>query len=253
MFHPVLPLLIFALLASATAAPKARKAAKPATPPPIASAHVRLWKGDFASGRTVRVQVVPARAKTPAVDFQPDGKEPAFTEYTPLPAGPCSIAPIDPAKPGAKPNTIARVFTPNSFTTLIVREGVSEPCIEIIDDTPTADEMDAELTVRNFASGLTHIRLRARDTIDVRLRAPHAYLHMRGLDQNILLLETTANTSDGKESKWANEIDFKKARKATVLIFSDPYGRIRPRVTLDGALPAAATHQPQNATELDTR
>jgi hypothetical protein len=262
MFRPfhslLLALALLAVLTTFAAAktrkPSQEKPAPAATEKSGATAHVRLWKSDFPSGHAVQVQLRTANAKEPAIDFQPEAKGSVFTEYTPLAAGPGAVALINPAKPDAKPHTLPFTLAADSFTTLIVREDAGGPAVEIINDTLAGgDDADAELTVRNFTSGLSEIHLHAGKAIDAHLRAPNAFLHVRGLEREVLPLETTARATAGKESKWTNEIDFRSARKATLLIFADAYGRIRPRVVIDGSLPKPVAEEPAKESGADAK
>ena len=66
---------------------------------------------------------------------------------------------------------------------------------------------------------------------------------MRGIKPAVYQIRTSGTGSDGKPFQWNNEVDFRQYRRQTLLIFPDPYGRVRPRLVVDGksleTLPAA--------------
>lgn len=248
-----LSILLFALGLGDAACAKERKKAAPAakatptakaTPEPrekAAPAYVRVWKSEWPGEGAWQLQVQAVSAKTPDVDMALEPKKVTFSDYLEVPSGAAKLTLKEAEKEGAKPQTISWTFPPAGFFTVLVKDKGGEPVVEIIDDAPTgSDEQDAELTVRNFASGLTEIRVHASDVLDARLRAPGGYLYLRGLERKVLLIEATTRNAAGSETKWTNEADFRAYRKVTLLIFTDSYGRVRPRLVPDGTQPGKA-------------
>ena len=57
---------------------------------------------------------------------------------------------------------------------------------------------------------------------------------LEGFPLQLVALSMRATTGDGKTQTWTSEVDFRRARRASLLIVPDPYGRFRPRVSIDG-------------------
>jgi hypothetical protein len=229
--------------------PAAAKSHKPAqTPAQIAiaaPASLRLWKQDFASQRAVRVEIIPASGEVSAPELPIAKRGASFTEYSAWPSGDATVKVVARDNAGATPYSFPLRLDPGAFVTLILRELNGAPDLQIVNDAPAAsDDASAELTVRNFAPGLEQIQVRSGDDFSVRFRARDGCLYLRGLERKLLQLDTTATAHDGKQSKWTTEVNFGKMRKATLLILADAYGRIRPRVAIDGQPPDTA---PQSA------
>jgi hypothetical protein len=248
---PSPPTVIFFLALALIALPAAGKSRKPsqtpaptraaaATPAP-APASLRLWKNDFASRAALRVQIIPVRTIASSLEFHPAKQGASFTDYVESPSGALKVKITDEGNPGAKPLTQPLQLDPGAFVTLVLRELNGAPDLQIINDGPVGlDEADAELTVRNFVPGLSQIEVHSGDVFSARVRANDGCLYFRGLERKVLQLDTSAIGQDGKESKWTTEVNFGKVRKATLLILVDSYGRIRPRVAIDGEPPLTA-------------
>lgn len=199
------------------------------------SSWVRLWKEDFANKNKVRLELVSKTDKAKLVHFEPTATGAFFTDYANIPAGAATLLLTLPGSESDKDASIPVTLLPDSFTTILVHDRDGKPEVEILNDAPASvDEKNAEFTVRNFAFDLAEIRVQAGDTLNARLRAPSCYLNAHGFPREKLQIDTTTKSNAGKESHWATEIDFSTSRKATLLIFVDPYGRVRPRVVFDG-------------------
>jgi len=223
---------------------KPEATAKPAKDAvPAKSAYVRIWKEDFTTEGDLRARIRPTDAKAEPFEVDLDAKGFRFTNYAAVAAGPTLISVNIPTQSdGPKSPEIAYKFTPGSFTTLIVSRGDDGLRFEILDDAPSGQqEGDAELLVRNFVHDLKDFRVQVGEDLSARLHGPEGFLQVRGLNRKLSAIETTAQSSDGKESKWTTEVDFSSVRRATLLIFADPYGRIRPRVMFDAVAPGSVS------------
>jgi hypothetical protein len=223
------------------ASPKKRKNPPASTPKPSAGAEssgtasMRLWKEDFPSQKEVQFGISFKKDKNAAVTFKPPGAGSFFTAYTVCPSEAATVTILGGDSAGGKSEPIPVRLAPGSFTTFLLREKDGTPLLEVLDDARVgADGAGAELTVRNFDRRLVEIRVQAGDHLSARMRAPECLLNVRGLERQVYQLDTIARDDSGKESRWSTEVDFKTSRKATLLIYSDPYGRVRPRVVLDG-------------------
>jgi|GEM_PF-3534699 len=249
-FHLLLTLLLagFTLLTDASAKPRKpaakaspspQKKAAAATPAPAETepAHFRVWKGEFKRSQAMRIVVTSDTAKDKPVERGISGQGFGFTEYSTVPSGPASILFSQEDDSSVKPAPVSHQFAPGSFTTLLVQQEGDNLTLQIIDDSPTGkDPESGEFIVRNFASTLKEFRIEVADEVDTHLRAPDGMLHLRGLDRQVFGLTITATTTEGKESKWTEELNLTKCPKATLLIFADPRGRIRPRLVYDAVL-----------------
>ncbi len=227
----------------ALAAPaKKKKATDTPAPEPMvstsATASVRLWKEEFPSRKPLRVELQPKSNKATALRFEPPAAGSYFTEYAACAPGSATLTVLRDESEKEKPQRLPVMLTAGSFTTLLLRERDGAAVIEVIDDVPAGtDAASGELTVRNFAPALVEIRVQAGDSFNARMRAPTAFLNIRGLDRRRCQIDTVTKAADGKESRWSTEIDFRACPKGTLLVYSDPYGRIRPRIVPDGQPP----------------
>jgi hypothetical protein len=158
-----------------------------------------------------------------------------FGDYAVAPVGNVTIEIAD-EKDEKNPLAIVPAhLAADSFWTLLVRETGGEIHAELIDDTP-AGARTVALTVRNFAPTLSTLEIEAGPDFHAKLSSPESFVHVRGLPLERLQVETSGSESSGNVLQWTNSVDFTKFRGATVLIYPDPYGRIRPRVVIDGQI-----------------
>ncbi len=197
-------------------------------------AHLRIWKDQFESQRPVRLQLRQSGRKTAAIDVQLPAEGWQFMEYQAVPAGIATVEISDggdaKAKVAASPISLAA----GRYFTLLLRERNGTVTTELIDDSELPETVDiAELTIRNFATTLTSLEVRVGDELTARLVSSESFVHVRGLARKLVQINTSGVEQSAKPVKWATEIDFSKHRKATLLIYPDSHGRIRPRVVID--------------------
>ncbi len=199
------------------------------------TASVRLWKAEFASKSPVRLEVKTKAGQTGPLRLEPPATGAYFSDYAACPAGEVTVEFLTESAAGGKIPAIPITLAADSFVTLLLREQDGKPVLEVLDDAPTGSDPDsAEFVVRNFAPALVEIRIQAGDQLSARMRAAASFLNIRGLDRQRCQIDTITRDAEGKESRWSTEVNFASARKATLLIHADPYGRIRPRIALDG-------------------
>jgi hypothetical protein len=236
-FRRRLPRLLLAALllgvAGETLAKKIPAPAEAAAPAPVNPAQMRIWKGELGSGRSLRVSYTTSARKPVTKDFAHLEKGFAFGSYAPIPAEDLQIEIFEDTPTGAKLKSIPLHLAAADKATLLLSETDGKIGAEIVNDTPSpGTEATAELAVRNFVPSLTSLQVSVGDDVHVSLNTPQSFLQVRGLRREALEVDT-AGTQAGKPIKWTNEVDFSQTRKATVLIYPDPYGRIRPRVITD--------------------
>jgi hypothetical protein len=235
-------ILVFIALGGSSIAAEPKKKAAPAEAAQPAS--LRVWKGDFASKRSVRVTRRGTARKGPpadSIDFT-DGYR--FGDYVPVPPGAWTFEVVDAKEPGTRLATFSTSLAASSFSTLLVQEKADGIALELVDDTAPKGAI-AELVVRNFAPTLKYVDVDAGRDLHVRLTSTESFLAVRGLTRTKLQVETSGEETSGQPLKWSNEVDFTKVRRATVLIYPDGYGRIRPRVVVDGEITATPTDAAQ--------
>ena len=133
-----------------------------------------------------------------------------------------------------KPLKVANLnLLANSYFTVLAYSTPQGPNVEVINDTNDPKATSGTLTVRNYFSGVTADVFNGASKIVSALTygqsviVPNLPLERLSLTIHTLLPENVRAESGA-------EADFKLAKRATLLIIPDAYGRFRPRVALDG-------------------
>jgi hypothetical protein len=105
--------------------------------------------------------------------------------------------------------------------------------VEVINDTNDPKVKSATLRVRNCFTGLTVDVFHGMQPIASALPYGQSY-SVNGLPLERLELILRTKLPNGVVAEFGAEADFKKAKRATLLIIPDTYNRFRPRVALDG-------------------
>lgn len=176
--------------------------------------------------------------KKPAADVRlNEGRQ--FLDYQEIATGPLVVEVIDEAEGKPKLAATNLAVDGGDFFTILISEVAGRVAVDVIDDAVAPAVTVGELSVRNFAPGLDSLRVKIGEDFNVKLDGPAAFARVRGLAPRTVQIDTSGAESGGKQFNWANEIDFKKIPRATLLIVPDAYGRIRPRIVADGQIPAA--------------
>ena len=222
---------LFCTATETLAEPRPKKG-KPAEAAADEKAQVRLWKDVFATDRAVKI--ILRQGKKTAVEVRlAEGLQ--FLDYQEIPAGQMVVEVTDEADGNARLVTTNIAFDGGDFFTLLVQENDGKIGIEVIDDARRSGATTGELSVRSFAPMLTSLRVKIGEDLNVKLDGPAPFARFRGLARQTVQVDTTGMEAGGKQVNWANEIDFRAIPRATLLILPDAYGRIRPRVLVDGA------------------
>lgn len=116
--------------------------------------------------------------------------------------------------------------------------------VEMLDDTYAPEKAVAgRLTVRHFFPAAT-----VQVTSSLQL-ASRALTHgesqtIEGFPLQPVMIEMRATMANGKTQTWSSEVDFSRARHASLLVVPDPYGRFRPRVSIDGRAAGGTPQSP---------
>jgi hypothetical protein len=218
--------------------------ADPKTKPAVSSASLRVWVGSLGAKKTLRV-VIRGNAKKPSgIEIADKIGAFRFGEYDTAPGG-AGVVDIFDGDSGKAPVVSRNIhFAANTFWTLLIQEIGSELCAEVIDDTPVSNAALTILRVRNLAPSVRKLTIDAGPLLHVQFASPGASLEVRGLPTERLQVETSGVEVSGAALQWTNEIDLVQYPRTTLLIFPDPYGRIRPRVVLDARTEAQSQTSP---------
>ena len=233
--RPCLTGLLAGWLCAAPAAGAEPRVKKPKSGEPaaiLATAQLRVWKDVLASDRPVKITLRQGK-KTMAELRIVEGLQ--FLEYQEIPSGPLVIEITDESEGNARLASTNAVFEGGDFFTLLLQENDGRLGVEIIDDASRPEAATGELTVRSFAPILTSLEVKIGSDVRLKLTGKAPFARLRGLALRTVQIDTTGMEADGKVVNWANELDFKKIPRATLLIVPDAYGRIRPRLVVDGA------------------
>lgn len=208
----------------------ARETVKPAA----ATAQVRIWKGEFPSKRAVSVTYKPAGKTATPTEFDGLNDSYSFTGYLRVPAEDLVFEFFDAADKTQKLSEQVVQAGSDDLITLILSEQKGEFHTELLHDAlPSPKTTVAELTVRNFVPTLTDLEIKIGDGTRITLHAPDSFAQLRGLPLQALKVETSGSLGADKPFSISNDVNFDRFRKATLLIYPDPYGRIRPRLVIE--------------------
>ena len=203
-----------------------------------ATAQVRLWKTELRDLTGVRVSLKSAggRHATPH-DIGGGGPGYVFDSYADAPAGRGLLEVFA----GTNDHPLVSLptnFDRGNFYTVLLRESEKAggpPRLEIIADSAAgADPTSAQITVRNFVENLKDVRVTVGDSVSAQFPSGEGFMQMHGIKPAVYPINTVGNGPDGKPFSWSTETDLKQHHHQTLLIYPDPYGRIRPRVCVDG-------------------
>ena len=158
-----------------------------------------------------------------------------FAIYTPLPPGSYNFLVQSVADPKGPPLRLTVPLKADTYGTVLVSEREGRPQVEWIDDTidpKLADKTPTRLTVRQFIAGAS-----VTVVADARNRTPPLgvgeTVTLNDLPGKAMMLKVEAFVN-GKRQVWSSFADFSTARRMTLLVISDPYGRFRPVIAVDG-------------------
>ena len=170
----------------------------------------------------------------------------SFENYVEVPAGRCTLEVSDgtlaaAGKPPASPlaSLPADLTAGAFFTVLVSEEGEvgATPQVELVQDGRGGEKAvagTAQIAIRNFVPSLKDARVSLGDVLTAQFAAGGSYLVMRGVQPAIYQVHTTGTGLNGQTFEWNTEVDLKRYHRQTLLIYPDPYGRIRPRLSVDG-------------------
>lgn len=130
------------------------------------------------------------------------------------------------------------VLKPGTFVTVLAQTQDGAVVVEVIGDTyDRAKELTGTLTLRHFLPGAAITVTSARGRAVGSLEAGDVQT-IAGLPLEPVLFRMSAVLANGETREWSTEVDFRQSPRASLLLAFDPYGRFRPRTSVDGQLDA---------------
>lgn len=237
------------LLAQTHPTPRGTKATEHAATP-VAPVSVRFWKTDLPSFGELRLTLVPANPKgrLEAHEVGSEGPGYQFGNYLEVSPGRCALelSEVSASAVGKPLPPLANVptdFSAGAFYTVLASEGAKvgdAPRLEVIEDRRADEKLtagSAQLTIRSFVPSLKETRVVVGEALSAQFVAGTGFLVMRGVQPAVYQVKTSGKDATGKPFEWSTETDLRQFHRQTLLICPDPYGRIRPRLSVDGELP----------------
>ena len=203
-----------------------------------AAAHVRFWKTDLHDLSRVRVSLRTGAGRHAAAhDLGSAGPGFLFNNYADVPAGHGTLE-VFAATDKTPLLSLPADFVPGAFVTVLLNEpqkAGEPPRVEIIEDGgPGVDAPRAQIIMRSFVVGIKEMRVTVGENLNAQFVSGDGFLQMRGLKPAYYPIRTVGTGADDKPFEWTNEADLRQRHHQTLLIYPDPYGRIRPRLIVDG-------------------
>ncbi len=241
--HSFIVCLAQTMLFAAVLMPGGLRAQAPGSPPAGVPAHVRFWKTELRAFPGMRLTLKPTSGRRPSVhELGSGGPGYIFNNYSDEPAGRGTLEVFSATTPHPLVSLPAE-FAPGAFLTVLLREpekAGNPPRLEIIDDShDAANATLSQITVRNFITNLKEMHLTVGENLNVQFVSGDSFLQMRGLKSVLYPIRTTGTDLSGKPFEWNMDADFQQCRHQTLLVYPDPYGRVRPRLIVDGEIQAA--------------
>lgn len=201
------------------------------TPPP--TGYIRFWdmlpraNGDF------ELRKVDAKGVPETVLLR--GYPLVYSSYSEFQTGKYRVAIVKTSAPKIPLKTFDLDLKGETFCTFLLAPKGGVQAFELIDDTLAPKPTSATLTVRNFFGGASVTVLSGGKVIADSLPFGQS-VAVGGFALNRITFIMRTTLANGKPAESTAEADFTASSHATLLIIPDPYGRFRPRMTLDGKL-----------------
>lgn len=232
--------ILLSCLLTCSSSGEVKKTGKPkpqAKAPAIA--YLRIWKGAFPTGSLLHVLVREGKKASREL-IAPIESRPTLTDYLEVPA---QKAQLDFATGSTKEvnQSLELKLAQGERATLIINEVGSALKLELLPPATSPGSAETgELVVRNLTPDLRSLVVKIGESTQIQLGSFESLVHLRGLPREDFHIETSGEVGQGKTFNWSNQVSLRANRKATLLIYPDPYGRIRPRLFLDEENSAAA-------------
>ncbi len=157
-----------------------------------------------------------------------------YASYVAIPPARYSLKAVRRDEPNTTLQTFDVVLRGDVYVTFLAHMADGKIKVEMVDDTyDPSTAVAGRLTVRQHFPG-GRVVVAATSQIKSRSLSEGETEVLDGLPLTSLELNMSATLADGKTQTWSTEVNFRSFRHASLLIIPDPYGRFRPRVTVDG-------------------
>ena len=174
-----------------------------------------------------------------------------YASYIHLPVGRYSLKLVRRDVPTAIIQTLDLTLRGDDCMTVLATAPDRRLKVEMVDDYyDPASALTGRLTIRHYFPG-ARINVSAGSQSRSHDLSSGETEILEGLPLQSVTVKTNATLASGKTESWSTEVNFQTLRHATLLVVPDPYGRFRPRVTVDGMAtpaPPAAAATPAPAT-----
>lgn len=190
---------------------------------------LRVWKASEAPDLEVQLRLLPY-GKTVQEAISPlkiEAGNYQFSDYVEVPSGPFTAEISAADRPTVR---LPLYLEPSGQLTMLVQVKGSTLSVERIDDVAENPDNSCEFSVYNLlpASGDIHIDLGS--VLSVHLSTNRGSVRLHGIKRAVYPITAEGTDDKGKSFRWNTDADFRHCRKATLLIYPDAYGRVRPRV-----------------------
>ena len=237
-----------ALLLVTSSTPLRAQTPKPSPSPAVKPklGYIRFWNMLPLEGSTF--ELVQDGTPPPGRVLQTASPANFSAGYIPLPPGAYTLKVCRPGEHDKPIKSFAVPVRHNSYITILTTQPPGAAIkAELLDDTPDPFKPPVNrLTVRQFVPDI-HVVATAAGTKRTEALDYGATQTLEGLPGGLVQLNTRATLTGGATKTWNTEADFRTSHHASLLVLSDPYGRIRPRVSVDGPSPAAEAEAAEEA------
>jgi hypothetical protein len=162
-----------------------------------------------------------------------------YSGYNSFPIGRYALKVSHAADPATAIQTFDLILRENVFVTILSSFNNGKVKAELFDDTYDPSAITSgRLVIYHQFSGLRVVVAGGRQTsrpIDAGESET-----IEGFTLGPVEFQMVGSHLNGKLENWSTEIDFSKFPHASLVVVPDPYGRFRPRVSIDGKSPTGS-------------
>ncbi|MEA3210330.1 MAG: hypothetical protein QOE70_3387 [Chthoniobacter sp.] len=212
----------------------------PATPAPAASTpprkprkgYFRFWNMlSKPEGELTLIRNDGSTEGTPLLSAAPNNY---YASYLPLPPARYALKVVRRNDPATAIQSFDVTLGSDAYVTFMAHPVAGQVRIELFDDTfNPAEATSGRLTIRQFVPN-ANVTVTSNAQLTSRSLTQGETQTIEGFPLKPVMLKMRAGMAAGPDQEWVAEVNFTTSRRASLLIVSDPYGRFRPRVTIDG-------------------
>ena len=197
---------------------------------PDAPARIRLWRASDSPDQPVQIRFLPY-GKPDSEAFSPLQAEAGnyqFSSYVVLPAAGAMVVEVSaPDHPAVR---LPLYLADGGQSTLLVRQQGTNLTAEWIDDTPATTDNVGDFCVYNLLPASGEVVVTLGGILNAHIPSTRSNVRFSGLKRVSYPVNIEGTDGNGKNFRWNTDADFRQYRKATLVIYPDAYGRVRPRI-----------------------